>query len=190
VLELWVADGSCGKQEKQVQKQQAPVTEKQASSNTNEFVVLRDKAVALGLRPHVLRPTCEEYDRITKAGDDAVSEMLSMITRLTVRTVKAGLDANAAQKTESIVLAYGGAMHNDLLPPPERAQWSFGAELQAATQGRYAELDLIVPEFVRDTDSWKALPWYRYYRPDAFPGDVLLYRPTVGSYVLIFPKTK
>lgn len=189
VLELWVADGSCGQQEKQVAKQQAPVTQKQAATNTNEFVVLRDRAVALGLAPHVLRPSCAEYDRISKAGEDAVSEMLSMITRLTVRTVTARLEANTQQQRDKIVLAYGGAMHNDLAPPPERAQWSFGGELQRTTNGRYVELDLIVPELVRDTDSWKALPWYRYYRADAFPRDVLLYRPQPGAFVLIFPKS-
>ena len=89
-----------------------------------------------------------------------------------------------------MVVAYGGAMHNDLKPTPERKAWSFGPDLQAFTAGRYVELDLIVPEFVRDTDTWKSLVWYPYFQKDAHPDRTTLFRPNPGSYVLIFPKSQ
>ena len=50
ILELWVADGSCGKRESQVASQQKIVTEKQASDNQNEFIKLGDRSKSLGIR--------------------------------------------------------------------------------------------------------------------------------------------
>jgi hypothetical protein len=189
ILELWVADGSCGVREKQVAKQQAPVTEKQATTNTNEFAVLRDRIVALGLRPHVLRPSCDEYERLANAGDDVVPEMLSMITRLTIRSTEQLLEARKGAADAKMIVAYGGAMHNDLAAPPERAAWSFGPTLQQASGGRYVELDLIVPEFIRSTPAWQALPWYEHFQPMEHPDKTTVFNPNPGSFVLIFPRT-
>jgi hypothetical protein len=63
------------------------------------------------------------------------------------------------------VLAYGGALHNDTAPRPQRAAWSFGPELMQRTGGRYIELDLIVADYIQDNDAWRSLPWYAHRRP-------------------------
>lgn len=194
VVELWVASGACGKVETKVAKQQKQVTEKQASTNTNEFVVMGHAAKRLGIVPYVLRPSCDEYKEIASAGDDAPAKMLTMITRLTVRKLqqlaKAREEKPVGPKPMDMLVAYGGLMHNDLQPAPERKQWSFAAELREATGGRYVELDLIVPEFIRDTESWKSLPWYGHFDKDAHPDKTTLIRPNPGSYVLVFPRSK
>lgn len=187
VLELWVADGACGKQEKVVATQQQAVTAPQAESNQNEFVSLANAAEKAGLRVHVLRPTCDEYTLIAKAGDDAVLKMLDMITRLSERKVSALLDASPP---DEMLIAYGGAMHNDLAPPPERAAWSFGPALAQKTQDRYVELDLIVPEAIGDSPTWKAMPWMPHYDPAQLGDAAVLFTPRPGSYTLIFPTTK
>lgn len=189
VLELWVADGSCGKQEQQAAAQQKQVTKQQASGNTNEFARLRKRAHELGIRPHVLRPSCEQYREIVTAREDAVDKMLTMITRLTADMATKLLAAQPPGGESRMVVAYGGAMHNDLQPPPVRQKWSFGPELQQTTGGKYVELDIIVPEFIRDSASWKALPWYPHFNKDAHPEKTTLFRPADGSFVLIFPRS-
>ena len=57
---------------------------------------------------------------------------------------------------DRLVVAYGGAMHNDLLPREGRADFSFGPSLAEATGGQYVELDLVIPEQIKDTDAWRA----------------------------------
>jgi hypothetical protein len=190
VLEIWVSEGKCGKEkEKQVAEQQKPVTQSQAQNNQNEFVTLGDAAYALGVKPHILKASCADYDAIAKAGPDSVIVMLEMITRLMDEKVRALLTRNAAAGADKIVLTYGGALHNDLVPRPGREKWSFGPGLAATTQGRYAEVDLIVPEFIQDSDAWKALPWYPHYDKNAHPTKTTLFRPAKGSFVLIFPRS-
>jgi len=188
VVELWVADPKC-KQEKvaKVEKQQRAVSKQQAQGNQNEFLALGHASKDLGITPHVLRPSCKEYDELIAAGPDAILKMLSMIARLTEEKAKALIARPGADS--NMVVAYGGAMHNDLSPKSGREDWSFGPQMREHTGGKYVALDLIVPEFIGDNDSWRALPWYDHYDPAAHPGQTTLYKPASGSYVLIFPKT-
>ncbi|MCC6214602.1 MAG: hypothetical protein IT376_07020 [Polyangiaceae bacterium] len=204
VVEIWVADGSCGKQEKQVAQQQRDVTVTQAPTNQNEFVTLGHAARRHGIVPHVLRPSCEEYARIVDAGAGDVATMLEMIARLTAEKVRRLLtqpraaattggapgDAGAARADAGaarMVVAYGGAMHNDAAPRPGREAWSFGPALRAETGGRYVELDLIVPEYVKDTEAWRSLPWYPHFDRASHPGKTKLYRSGPESFVLVLP---
>ncbi len=189
VLELWVADGSCGKQETRVAEAQRPVTEPQRESNQNEFVLLGNRANELGVRPHVLRPSCADYDRVVAAGPDGVLEMLTLIARDTEALIAATLRRNRTQGLERIVVAYGGAMHNDLAPREGREAYSFGPSVSAHTGERYVELDLIVPEFIVDSEAWRSLPWYDHFDPTAHPEQVTLLRVQPRSYVLVFART-
>jgi hypothetical protein len=186
VLELWVADGSCGKQEQQVAQQQKPVTETQAESNQNEFTTLGHRSKALSIRPHVLRPSCEQYERILAAQDD-VGQMLTMIAEHTAELVERILSVRNAP--DKLVIAYGGAMHNDLSPRQGRESTSFGPRLQRHTGGRYVELDIIVPEYIKDSDAWRALPWHAHYDRAKLGKRTVLFNPEPGSYVLVFPET-
>ena len=188
VLELWLGNSRCQKQVKKVAKKQQAVTKHQAKSDQNEFIALGTAAKQLGIQPHALRPSCKEYDRILKAGPANVEQMLEMIarlsgddlTKLAQRNEKAGKDAK-------LVVAYGGAMHNDLYPRKGLEQWSFGKRVAKATGQRYAALDLIVPEFVKDTEAWRSLPWFPYFQRGKYPGKTLLFHPGPGSWVLVFP---
>jgi len=189
VLELWIADASCGEKVQQVEAEQKPVTTHQRESNQNEFVTLGNRANELGIRPHVLRPSCEEYDKIVAAGPDGVQQMLTMIAEMTDRMLKAILARNAREGAERIAIAYGGAMHNDLKPRAGNEPFSFGPQQYAYTGGRYVEIDLIVPEFIGDSEVWRALPWYEHFDADAHPDQVTLYEIQPNSYVLIFART-
>ena len=190
VLEIWVSEGKCGKEkEAAVAEQQKPVTQGQAKTNQNEFVTLGDAAYALGVKPHILRASCADYDAIVKAGPDSVIVMLEMIARLMDEKAKSLAARNANAGAGKMVLTYGGAIHNDLTARPGRETWTFGPDLSAATAERYVELDLVVPEFIQDNDAWKALPWMPHFKRDAHPTKTTVFRPAKGSFVLIFPRT-
>ncbi|NUP13690.1 MAG: hypothetical protein HOW73_47245 [Polyangiaceae bacterium] len=190
VLELWVADGKCGKaKEQEVAQKQKVVTENQAASNQNEFVTLGEKSKSLKIVPFILRPTCEEYDVIRKAGDNAVLEMLSMITRNMRDKAKSLFDETAKKAPGKMVVTYGGALHNDRVPREGREQWSFAKDLDTLSGGRYVELDLVVPEFIKDNESWKSLPWFDSYDKARFATATVVITTGPRSYALIFPST-
>jgi hypothetical protein len=187
VIELWVANGSCGKVEQKVQKQQEAVTAPQAATNQNEFMELGHRAKALGIMPHALVPSCEQYQKIAGAGAADIEEMLTMIKTVTARDVTELL---AKRGPERLVIAYGGAMHNDLVPRPGREAFSFGPELAKITSERYVELDLVVPEQIKDNETWRALPWYSQYSLEKAETDAYLLSWAPRAYALVFPKSK
>ena len=189
VLEIWVATGGCGKVEQKVAAQQKPVTESHAAGNQQEFLWLGRRAKALGIEPRALVPSCEQYRKIAGAGSADISEMLRMIAEATLTEVQRLLDSREPAESRMIV-AYGGALHNDLAPRPGREAWSFGPELERRSGGRYVELDLIVPEYIKDSEVWQALPWYRHFDRERHDRHTLLFNPSPSSYVLIFPKTE
>jgi len=190
IVELWAPDPKCLKKARKVAEKQKPVTAAQAESNQNEYVTLGVRARELAIVPHLLRPSCSEYDEIMRAGENDVSVMLSMIARLTSNMVKALLQRNARAGQEKMIIAYGGALHNDLLPREGREGFSFGPDLDGFTKHRYVELDLIVPEFIKDTESWRALAWYPHFDPRKHPKRTTLYKPSPRSYALIFPRSE
>lgn len=188
LIELWTATGACGKVEEQVARQQAPVTQGQAPQNQAEFLTLGHRAKALGIRPHALVPSCDEYRAIAGAGASDVDRMLQMVADATRRDLEELLSQAPTAPDSTLIVAYGGALHNDLVPRPGRERWSFGPAIQRATAGRYVELDLIVPEFIRDTESFRAQPWYTPYQEGGSSNGARLYRTGENSFVLIFPR--
>jgi hypothetical protein len=186
VIELWVGSGACGKVEQKVQKQQAEVTAPQAATNQNEFLELGHRAKALGIMPHALVPSCDQYQKIAGAGASDIAEMLTMIKSVTARDVQELLSKRPADR---LIVAYGGAMHNDLVPRPGREDFSFGPLLEQATKGGYVELDLVIPEQIKDTEAWRALPWYPHYSASKAGTDTYLFSWAPHAYALIFPRS-
>ncbi|MBK7581308.1 MAG: hypothetical protein IPI67_13970 [Myxococcales bacterium] len=188
-VELMMPNAKCQKETKQVRKQQKPVTEPQAETNQNEYLVLGKRAKELGIVPDLLRPSCEDLTRITQAGAGDIGVMLETIAKLTRDIAVGEVERNKKAGKERVVVAYGGALHNDKLPRPGRETWSYGAELSKATGERYVELDLIVPEYIKDSEAWTALPWVKHYDRAKLGKKVVLFKPAAGSYVIVFPVT-
>ena len=188
VVELWAPDPTCMKEVKAVASAQKPVTSAQAETNQNEYQTLGVKAKAAGMTPWLLRPTCDDFSMLADAGDDAVGEMLGLVKRLTQAKLVQLLQKNGGAKT---VVAYGGALHNDLAPSPEMKAYSFGPELDALTKGRYIELDLIVPEFIKKSPTWEKLAWFSAFEADRAANrhqdKTTLYVLGERSFTLIFP---
>ena len=187
VLELMEPDKKCLKTADKVREEQKPVTQEQASENQNEFITLGTRAKEGGVQPHVLYPSCEQFDHIVKAGPDSVFVMLDTIAVLTEQKAKAILVRNHKAGDQRLVLLYGGAAHNDVVPRPGRESWSYAKNLQAFTKQRYVEVDLIVREYIKETEVWQQLPWYAHFDKAAHKTKFVLFNPAPASYVLIFP---
>ncbi|MFO0739166.1 MAG: hypothetical protein U0270_24930 [Labilithrix sp.] len=191
VVELWAPDPTCMKEVKAVASAQKPVTSAQAETNQNEYQTLGVKAKAAGMTPWLLRPTCNDFSMLADAGEDAVGQMLGLVKRLTQEKLVQLMQKNGGAKT---VVAYGGALHNDLKPSPEMKQYSFGPELDELTKGRYVELDLIVPEYIKRSPTWEKLPWFASFEADKaankFQDKTTLYVLGERSFTLIFPASQ
>jgi len=190
VLELWLPRNDCGdKRVEQVKKAQEPVTRNQSKSNQDEYVTLGHVAKRLGIAPSALVPTCDEYQSILDSGPDRIYRMLEFVAQRTGERVIEELGKFADQKEGPVVIAYGGALHNDAEPDHEHERYSYGPKLLAQTQGKYLELDLIVPEFVKESDIWQRQPWYQAFRQSKGPTKPRLYQWGTHSFALVFPSS-
>jgi hypothetical protein len=180
VIELMVANGQCRKTEQKVKQKTEAVTQNQTATAKNEFVELGHRAKALKIQPHPLTPSCDEYASITRAGDNDIAVLLETVARVTARVVSELL----SKPGSSLIVSYGGAIHNDVAPRAGREAWSFGPELSA--RANYVELDLIVPEYVKDTEAWRSLPWYDAFASAPRSEATRLFATGPRSFVLVF----
>jgi hypothetical protein len=139
--------------------------------------------------PFPLRPSCEEHDEVKKAGDDAIFAMLDLVTKHMKERAIALAEETAEKAPGKLVLTYGGAMHNDVAPKAGRERFSFAADVGAKVEGRYVELDLVVPEYVKDTEAWRSLPWYTAYDAKAHAARTVLIQTGSNAYALVFPRS-
>ncbi|HEX6274299.1 MAG TPA: hypothetical protein VFZ53_14760 [Polyangiaceae bacterium] len=187
VLELLTTNGSCGKAvEKDVAERQKPVTEPQAASNQNQYVTLGAVAKKLGITPHALVPECDELRAVTQAGAGDIERLLVLIADATVRVAEKLV---ATSDPKRAIVLYGGALHNDVAPRPGRESFSYGPRLSRDVAGRYVEVDLVIPEYVKPTPAWQGLPWYGAFAALAPSSETILYQPSPASFVLIFPRS-
>jgi hypothetical protein len=187
VIELLTTNGACGGAvEKDVAERQKPVTEPQATTNQNQYVTLGSVAKKLGITPHALVPECSELEAVTKAGEGDIERLLVLIADVTVRETEKLVTSSDPKRA---ILLYGGALHNDLAPRPGHEAWSYGPRLVKRFEGRYVEIDLVVPEFVKPTPVWQALSWYAPFETLPPGPETILYQPSPSSYVLIFPRS-
>jgi hypothetical protein len=207
VLELMFPPSGCADAAAAVHRAQAPVIAQEAPTNQNEYIAMGERARALGVVPDGLRPTCADMNAIATAGDDAVGVELETIARLAATQAKK-LIARAAASAEDrgkMVVLYGGALHNTLadatagaLPfaapadaggAGESARWSYAPVVNDAVAGRFVAVDLIVPEFIGDDATWRALPWWPYYDARRLGSKTTLFRLGAKTFVLVFAKT-
>jgi hypothetical protein len=189
LVELMMPPGGCADAAAEVRKKQEPVTSQHAATDQSEYVQMGDRARALGIVPDLLRPSCADMDAVRDAGDGAIEASLDLIASLS-GTQAARLVARDAQSDADrgkAVVVYGGMLHNDLSPPPERARWSYATRLDGLVGGRIVSLDLVVPEFITDDATWNELPWVADYDRARLGGKTTLFRAGERSFVLVFP---
>jgi hypothetical protein len=192
LLELMMPPAGCTDAAAEVRKKQEPVTSQHAETDQSEYVTMGDRARGLGIVPDMLRPSCTDMDAVRRAGDNVIETSLELIARLCGAQAArlAGRDALSDADRGKTVVVYGGMLHNDLTPPPERAGWSYAPALDARVGGRFVALDLVVPEFIVDDDTWRSFPWYAQYDRARLGGKTTLFRTAERKYVLVFPETR
>ncbi|HEV8550178.1 MAG TPA: hypothetical protein VGQ57_14135, partial [Polyangiaceae bacterium] len=187
VIELLAPDRHCEQHEEQaVAERTKPVTAPQADTNQSDFIALGFAAKQLGIRAEPLVPTCEELKNVLAAQGGDIAALLALIATITTRETFDFLDH---QPPEHAIAIYGGLLHNDTNPTPGHADWSFGPRIAQYAGGSYVEIDLIVPELVRNEPPWTNLPWLQHLGIPAIGKETRLLRTAQSSYVLIFPKT-
>jgi hypothetical protein len=189
VVETWVNLGVCGAQEAAVHKDLDETTERPETTES-EVVRLLKRAEQLGVRPHILEFECKDYEALLEKDSEVdYFEMLGLITReLEQRSAKLVAEPTAEGEPVRAVAVYGGAIHNDLAPHEELAQFSFAAALDEASGGRYVEVDLLVPEFLETSEPFKAQPWYSQFARLASPDRVTVIERAERSYVVALRK--
>jgi hypothetical protein len=192
LVELMMPPKGCADAAAEVRQKQAPATSQQAPTNQNEYVAMGDRAHALGIVPDMLRPTCADMDGVRDAGDSAIEASLEMIARLSTAQAGKLIDRDALSDADrgKAVVVYGGMLHNDLDPPPERAKWSYATALDAKTGGKLVAVDLVVPEFIVDDATWRGFPWFARYDRARLGAKTTLFRVSEKSFVLVFPETR
>ncbi len=189
LVELMMPPEGCAGATAEVRQKQAPATTQQAPTNQNEYVMMGERARALGIVPDMLRPSCADMDRVRDAGDGAIEASLDMIAHLSTAQAERLLDRDARSDADraKAVVVYGGMLHNDLDPPPDQRKWSYAVALDAKTGGKLVAIDLVVPEFISDDATWRVLPWVSRYDRARLGGKTTLFHVGERSFVLVFP---
>lgn len=193
LLESMLAPTGCVAAANEARSKERVVRSEQAPTNQSEYIAMGERARDFGLVPDMLRPDCADIDamRGVDAGD-AIGATLEIIARLTESQAKALVkrDARSDADRGKMVVIYGGALHNDLAPRAGAARWSYAGALSAYVQGSFVALDLIVPEFIRDDETWRSLPWWPAYQPDRLGNGSALFKTGDRSFVLVFARTQ
>lgn len=202
LMELMMPPSGCGEAAAEVKGQQEAVTSHQAETDQNEYVAMGQRARGLRIVPDMLRPTCADLDAI-RASDDPIETSLETIARLCEAQGErlVARDERSDVDRGRMVILYGGAIHNDLTPPPGFERWSYATKLEPRVGGQLVAIDLIVPEFVegQDADASKSAAdplgllafWPVYREASKRPGaasKAMLLRTGTKSFVLVFPR--
>jgi len=191
IVETWISEGGCGETEKQVVEQVEQTTERPAATE-NEIVTLLKRAQGLGIRPHILHASCADYEIISGKGGEVDYERLLELTTDKLRdkslAVLAGPGA-PEQERPGLLVVYGGAVHNDAAPEPGLDVFAYAPRVRARVGGRYAELDLWVPEYVAGDPEITGSAAYHKALTRIDQGKTLLLTLGVGRYVIVFPKS-
>ncbi|MCU0681582.1 MAG: hypothetical protein MUF34_04885 [Polyangiaceae bacterium] len=190
LVELMLPPKGCAKTADVVRERQAPALAPQADTNQNEYLALGEAARRRGIVPDALRPSCDDLAAIGRTGDagESVVAMMTTIERLTEAKASELLARAARAEARTMVVTYGGALHNDVAPKPGREAWSFGPALERAAGGAYVELDVFAPEAIGEGEAWRALAWHAHYDAARFATKAVLFRTGPKSYALVLPR--
>jgi hypothetical protein len=185
VVETWITTGSCGEVERKAVARVDKATQRPASTE-NEVVTLLRRAKQSGIEPRILQVACKDYQAIFGSGRVDYDRLL----RLTRDQLETQIRAALQRPGSRLVVSYGGAIHNDLRPPPDLSPYAFGDAIARAVDGKYLEIDLYVPEYIEKDPLIRREPWYQRYRRAYRPKLVVVVQRGPGSYALIFPRRR
>jgi hypothetical protein len=185
VVETWVASGRCGEAEEQVTADVRATTERPPATESEiERLVRRGRE--LGLAPHAMTISCQEFAALRAQGGEVdYDRLLQLIGRELYRSVHGAL----AARPDARVVVYGGALHNDRAPNEGVAAYSYGVRLAGELGAGYVELDLYLPELVEGDPLLQREPWFPLLARHAGPDRVVLVERGPASYLLLLPRS-
>jgi hypothetical protein len=186
IVETWITEGECGEAEEEVVSDVAETTERPETTE-DEVVTLIKKAHKLGIQPHVLEMTCDDYRKLQQSdGEVDYNGLMELIARRMEEKCSTILDSRTLER--KLIAIYGGALHNDIHPDEEWKAASFGPRVQEMARGRYVEIDMFVPEFIEADEDIQKENWFPIFRRNPFSDKVLLMRPGKSRYVIVLRK--
>jgi hypothetical protein len=189
VAETWMTNGKCGEVEKKATQEVERVTQRPASTE-DELTTMLNASHALGVSNHILVISCDEYKgMLGKDGQLDPEQSLLLVKRKVEQKADEVREKGEGGLMGKTLVLYGGALHNDLHPTLDYAPYSFGPALQAVTDGKYVELDLLVPEYGALDDDVKKEGWFLEATRLAGTSGAVLVRPVDGVYILVFAAT-
>jgi hypothetical protein len=192
LLETWIPEGDCGEAEEAVVAD-VEETINRPESTEDEIVTLIKTAWAFGVQPHIMKMTCEDYMKLqgSDTGEVDYNGLMNMIARQMEEKCMQLLEARRDEDpARTLLVIYGGALHNDMVPDDEWRDASFGPKIDTVTQGRYVEVDLYVPEFIEGDEYMQQEAWFPVFRKNASPDRVLLIKPGPNRYILVLRRQK
>jgi hypothetical protein len=190
VVETWMTNGRCGEAEKQATAEVKKVTQR-PDTTEDEVTTLLDRSFDNGLANHILVLTCDEYRSMLDQDGTLDSEKsLKLVRRKIEEKALEVREKEEGGLPGKLLVLYGGALHNDLVPLEDYKDYSFGPSLQAALHGGYRELDLLVPEYVEKDDDLVKEDWFAPALKLAAGGATVLVTPHPDVYMLVFPRRK
>ena len=187
VVETWIVDPRCGQQAVTATKK-IETEVKRPEATKSEIALLADAARAAQIQPHAMTLSCQDYEALApETGSPDPVVMLGLVTRELSRIATSAIRHRDQQPGHRPWIAiYGGALHNDRFPAAGVAEWSYAAAVDAASRGRYVELDVIVPEFAEPDPASQRQPWFPLV---AAADRVLVWTRGERSFVVILPRT-
>ncbi len=181
VIETWVFEGACGEVE-EVVVEVLPEDTKRPPETEDAIVRLARLARELGVTPHALELSCDDYDSVMGADGEIVYErLLGVLTRELGVYARQGLETPDAR-----VVLYGGAVHNDLHPREALAAYSYATGVAELEAEAYLELDLYPPAMAAVQAGFEEEPWFPLLAVTG-PDHAVLYQRGERSWVLLLP---
>ena len=187
VVETWTVDPSCQRAAAGTQKIETSM--KRPPETKTELGSLFGAVKARSITGHVMRLTCADLSSF--AGDGALDaeKLLGLVTRELDRITRSAVRyRDEHHEARPLILVYGGALHNDLYPFETTKEWSYAPAVDAATGGRFVELDVYAPELVEGDPAYEREPWYPLIGKADGRG-VMLVERAPRSYLAILPRS-
>jgi hypothetical protein len=188
VIETWLVDPTCGKPAAQATAKVESMA-KRPEATKSEIAGLADAARAARIQPHAMTLTCADYAAIAPRGEIDPVALLSLTTRELRRIATSAVvhrDREPAHR--AWIAVYGGALHNDRFPDASVAEWSYAADVDRITGGRFVEIDIIAAEIAAADSRARSEPWFPLVgaaRDLAAP--VLVWKRGERSFVVVLP---
>ena len=187
-VETWIVDPTCG-QQAQDATVKLTTAMRRPEATKSEIATLAEAARGRKIQPRAMTLGCGDYEKIAPTGKDVQpEEMLTLTTRELGRLATAAVSLRDGETGyRPWIAVYGGALHNDRFPEPSVAEWSYAAQVDAATKQHFVEIDLIVPEFAEGDPVSEKQPWFALTK--ARDGKVHVWKRGERSFVIVLPRT-